>query len=70
MSSNSKSGHRWRALVDDLLNPISVLIAHPVEISEPEDIPSERNLYFEVLELQPISLSLSFERTERPGGEK
>ncbi|KAI9512588.1 hypothetical protein F5148DRAFT_973480 [Russula earlei] len=47
-----------------------ILIAQPVEILEPEDIPSERDLYFEVLELQPISLSLSFERTDRLSGEK
>jgi vacuolar protein sorting-associated protein 13A/C len=48
----------------------SVLIEQPVEIPEPEDLPSERELYFEVLELQPIRLSLSFERTDRLSGEK
>ena len=48
----------------------SVLIEEPVEIPEPEDLPSERELYFEVLELQPIRLSLSFERTDRLSGEK
>lgn len=47
-----------------------VLIEQPSEIPEPEDLPSERNLYFEVLELQPIRLSLSFERTDRLSGEK
>jgi vacuolar protein sorting-associated protein 13A/C len=47
-----------------------VLIEQPVEIPEPEDLPSERDLYFEVLELQPIRLSLSFERTDRLSGEK
>ena len=53
-----------------LSTPISVLIEQPVEIPEPEDLPSERDLYFEVLELQPIRLSLSFERTDRLNGEK
>jgi vacuolar protein sorting-associated protein 13A/C len=48
----------------------SVLIEQPVEVPEPEDLPSERDLYFEVLELQPIRLSLSFERTDRLSGEK
>lgn len=52
------------------LTPISVLIERSVEISEPEDLPSERDLYFELLELQPIRLSLSFERTDRLSGEK
>ena len=52
------------------LTSISVLIEQPLEISEPEDSDSERDLYFEVLELQPIRLSLSFERTDRLSGEK
>ena len=52
------------------LTSISVLIERSVEISEPEDLPSERDLYFELLELQPIRLSLSFERTDRLSGEK
>jgi vacuolar protein sorting-associated protein 13A/C len=47
-----------------------VLIEQPVEIPEPEDLASENNLYFEVLELQPIRLSLSFERTDRVSGEE
>lgn len=67
-SRDSKSAslpHPWI-----LLTPISVLIEQPVEIPEPEDVPSERDLYFEVLELQPIRLSLSFERTDRLSGEK
>ncbi|KAI9460579.1 hypothetical protein BJY52DRAFT_1117906 [Lactarius psammicola] len=47
-----------------------VLIEQPVDIPEPEDLASENNLYFEVLELQPIRLSLSFERTDRVSGEE
>jgi vacuolar protein sorting-associated protein 13A/C len=52
------------------LTSISVLIEQSAEILEPEDVPSERDLYFELLELQPIRLSLSFERTDRLSGEK
>jgi vacuolar protein sorting-associated protein 13A/C len=52
------------------LTSISVLIEQSAEISEPEDLTSERDLYFELLELQPIRLSLSFERTDRLNGEK
>lgn len=52
------------------LTSISALIEQPSEIPEPDDLPSERDLYFEVLELQPIRLSLSFERTDRLSGEK
>jgi hypothetical protein len=57
-------------LADDPLTSISVLIEQSVELSEPEDLPTERDLYFELLELQPIRLSLSFERTDRLSGEK
>ncbi|KAF8274093.1 hypothetical protein EI94DRAFT_1696360 [Lactarius quietus] len=49
---------------------IHILIEQPVDIPEPEDLASENNLYFEVLELQPIRLSLSFERTDRVSGEE
>jgi vacuolar protein sorting-associated protein 13A/C len=52
------------------LTAISVLIEQPTDIPEPEDMASEHNLYFEVLELQPIRLSLSFERTDRVSGEE
>jgi vacuolar protein sorting-associated protein 13A/C len=52
------------------LIPISVLIEQLSDIPEPEDVASEDNLYFEVLELQPIRLSLSFERTDRVSGEE
>lgn len=43
----------------------SVLIQHPEEIPEPQAVAAGQDLYFEVLELQPIKLSLSFMRTER-----
>lgn len=47
----------------------SVLIQHPNDIPEPDDGTGE-HLYFEVLELQPIKLSLSFMRTERINSEE
>jgi len=43
----------------------SVLIQHPDAIPEPNNNSAGQDLYFEVLELQPIKLSLSFMRTER-----
>lgn len=48
-----------------LIPPTSVLIQHPEEIPEPQPTAAGQDLYFEVLELQPIKLSLSFMRTER-----
>ena len=48
---------------------LSVLIEHPEDIPEPQTMISGQDLYFEVLELQPIRLSLSFMRTERVSGE-
>lgn len=53
--------------VTDYLN--SVLLQHPEDIPEPRDISSGQELYFEVLELQPIQLAISFMRTERVSGE-
>ena len=47
----------------------SVLIQHSEGIPEPKDTDSGQDLYFEVLELQPIKLSISFTRTERVSGE-
>ncbi|KAI0068196.1 hypothetical protein BV25DRAFT_1793389 [Artomyces pyxidatus] len=47
-----------------------VLIEHAEDIPEPEDTSSGQDLYFEVIELQPIRLSLSFMRTERVSGEE
>lgn len=48
----------------------SVLIQNEGEIQEPKETPVGEDLYFEVLELQPIKLSLSFMRTERVSAEE
>lgn len=48
----------------------SVLIQQPDEIPEPDGTTDAGDLYFEVLELQPIRLSLSFMRTERVSSEE
>jgi len=48
----------------------SVLIEHPQDIPEPKEAAAGRDLYFEVLELQPIKLFLSFMRTERVNSEE
>lgn len=47
----------------------SVLIQNPVDIPEPQKTAAGQDLYFEVLELQPIRLTLSFMRTERVSSE-
>ncbi|KAI0275069.1 vacuolar protein sorting-associated protein 13 [Gloeopeniophorella convolvens] len=47
-----------------------ILIEQPTDIPEPQNISGERNLYFEVLELQPVRLSLAFERTDRVSSEE
>ncbi|KAF9478514.1 vacuolar protein sorting-associated protein 13 [Pholiota conissans] len=46
------------------------LIQHPHDIPEPTRDTVGQDLYFEVLELQPIKLSLSFMRTERVNSEE
>lgn len=38
---------------------------NPTDIPEPKAAVAGPNLYFEVLELQPVKLMLSFMRTER-----
>ncbi|KZS92954.1 vacuolar protein sorting-associated protein 13 [Sistotremastrum niveocremeum HHB9708] len=43
----------------------NILIEHPVDIPEPVTERGGQNIYFELLELQPIQLSISFMRTER-----
>jgi len=43
----------------------SVLTEYPVTLPEPKGVQTGEDLYFEVLELQPIRLALSFMRTER-----
>ncbi|KAE9408077.1 vacuolar protein sorting-associated protein vps13 [Gymnopus androsaceus JB14] len=47
-----------------------VLIQHGEDIPEPQETAAGQALYFEVLELQPIKLSLSFMRTERVSSEE
>jgi vacuolar protein sorting-associated protein 13A/C len=49
----------------ELIFSNSVLLQHPEDIPEPQMVAAGQDLYFEVLELQPIKLSLSFMRTER-----
>ncbi|KAJ7634302.1 vacuolar protein sorting-associated protein 13 [Mycena polygramma] len=57
-------GASWEEGVED------VLIQNEGEIQEPTDTAVGEDLYFEVLELQPIKLSLSFMRTERVSAEE
>ncbi|KAI0361599.1 vacuolar protein sorting-associated protein 13 [Trametes cingulata] len=47
-----------------------VLLEYPEDIPEPQATARGQDLYFEVLELQPIKLSISFMRTERVSGEE
>ncbi|KAH9898385.1 vacuolar protein sorting-associated protein 13 [Cubamyces lactineus] len=47
-----------------------VLLEYPEDIPEPQASARGQDLYFEVLELQPIKLSISFMRTERVSGEE
>lgn len=55
-----------RARSRRLLMRPSVLILNAGEIPEPSGTPVEgQDIYFEVLELQPIQLSVSFMRTDR-----
>lgn len=48
----------------------SILIPESDEIIEPESSTGGEELYFEVLELQPIKLAISFMRTERVSSEE
>ena len=48
----------------------SILLEHPEDVPEPQGTTSGQDLYFEVLELQPIKLSISFMRTERISSEE
>ncbi|KAK7468899.1 Vacuolar protein sorting-associated protein 13 [Stygiomarasmius scandens] len=57
-------GASWEEVSQD------VLIEHPQDIPEPKEAAAGRDLYFEVLELQPIKLFLSFMRTERVNSEE
>lgn len=53
----------WHSRTEACVN--SVLLQYAEEIPEPQDVAVGEDFYFEVLELQPIKLSLSFMRTER-----
>ncbi|KAF9453814.1 vacuolar protein sorting-associated protein 13 [Macrolepiota fuliginosa MF-IS2] len=53
---------------DDPAN--DVLIQNPDVIPEPGDTSSGQDVYFEVLELQPIQLAISFMRSERINSEE
>ncbi|KAK7064233.1 hypothetical protein R3P38DRAFT_3417731, partial [Favolaschia claudopus] len=57
-------GASWEQGVAD------ILIQNEGEIQEPTTTAAGQDLYFEVLELQPIKLSLSFMRTERVSAEE
>ncbi|THV04954.1 vacuolar protein sorting-associated protein 13 [Dendrothele bispora CBS 962.96] len=57
-------GASWEEVSQD------VLIEHPEDIPEPKEAAAGRDLYFEVLELQPIKLFISFMRTERVNSEE
>ncbi|KAF9229286.1 vacuolar protein sorting-associated protein 13 [Gyrodon lividus] len=50
-------------------NAEDVLIQHPEDIPEPQPIAPGQDVYFEVLQLHPIQLTLSFMRTERVSNE-
>ncbi|TBU65089.1 vacuolar protein sorting-associated protein 13 [Dichomitus squalens] len=56
-------GASWDVAQED------VLFENPEDIPEPQETSSGLDLYFEVLELQPIKLSISFMRTERISSE-
>lgn len=67
-------GVSWETSAEEYVNYIqlkqifnlvrSVLIQYPGEIPEPQNATGGADIYFEVLELQPIKLFLSFMRTE------
>lgn len=57
-------GMSWEVESED------ILIHYPDEIPEPQSTASGRAVYFELLELQPIQLTLSFTRTERVSSEE
>ena len=50
--------------------PYSALTQYPVGLAPPHGVQEGVDLYFEVLELQPMRLSLSFMRTERVNAEE
>ncbi|WWD17860.1 hypothetical protein CI109_102304 [Kwoniella shandongensis] len=52
-------GAAWREDTQD------VLIEHPKDIPEPDIASTKADVFFEALQLQPVSLELSFMRTDR-----
>lgn len=53
-----------------LIQNASALLRHPEGIPDPTPVAEGQELYFEVLELQPVRLLLSFMRTERVNAEE
>lgn len=47
-------------IIADLLQSVSTFAEHPVDIPEQSAVKGGQDLYFEVLELQPIIVSVSF----------
>ena len=62
---SGRVGSTSRSAFVHVLTSYSILIAEPDDIPEPQSSSAGENLYFEVLELQPIRLAISFMRTER-----
>jgi hypothetical protein len=65
MRRSQSQFHYKHVLTRRLTNVFSLLIQYPDAVPEPQPQQAGQDLYFEVLELQPIRLSLSFMRTER-----
>ncbi len=63
MEPRSKYAHIIISTLTKLL--YSVLIEQSNDVSEPPNTATGQYVYFEILEFQPIMLSLSFMRTER-----
>jgi vacuolar protein sorting-associated protein 13A/C len=42
----------------------SILIEHPKDIPEPDIATAQADVFFELLDIQPVSLELSFMRTD------
>lgn len=47
------------------LTMCSVLIEHPNDIPETDITSGNADIFFEILQLQPVSLEISFMRTDR-----
>ncbi|KAG9314367.1 hypothetical protein JVU11DRAFT_5161 [Chiua virens] len=57
-------GASWEENVED------ILVQYPETIPDPRPTAPGRDVYFEILQLQPIQLTLSFMRTERVSSEE